>query len=350
MRCFILSLCLLFSGAALAQPVKNIVIVTIDGLRWQEVFSGVDSFLVHQPKASYPVDALQSRFYRNRPQERAALLMPFMHQTVAGKGVLWGDRKKGSIVEVANNYWFSYPGYNELFSGNPVETVNSNDAVYNDNITVLEILQQQPAFKDKIAVFGSWDRFRYIFNDLRSGIPVNDGFRDATGQLNAFQQLLNQQQHVFPKIFGGWERLDYFTFYQALEYMKANHPRVLVIALGDTDEFAHSGKYDLYIDAAHQSDRWIEELWNHIQSDPFYKDETVLLITTDHGRGASENGDWRSHGRSVTGSNEMWLGMIGPNVQRFQQKGTIYQAQVAPTIMKLLGVDYQLLNERYKAF
>ena len=60
-------------------------------------------------------------------------------------------------------------------------------------------------------------------------------------------------------------RLDAFTFYYGLEYMKKNKPRVMYFAFDETDDFAHAGEYAAYLNSAHNTDRLIEELWNFIQ-------------------------------------------------------------------------------------
>lgn len=41
----------------------------------------------------------------------------------------------------------------------------------------------------------------------------------------------------------------------------------------------------------------IEELWNYVQSDPFYKDQTTIIVTTDHGRG--NGNEWTDHNDEV---------------------------------------------------
>src|SRR5690606_22459764 len=92
-----------------------------------------------------------------------------------------------------------------------------------------------------------------------------------------------------PQTHSPWSgvRLDIFTHHYALEYMKRKHPRVTYIAYGETDDFAHDGRYDHYLHAARRTDKFIREIWEYCQSDPFYKDNTTFIITTDHGRGGS---------------------------------------------------------------
>ena len=43
--------------------------------------------------------------------------MPFLWTTIETKGKLIGNRDLLSHMNVTNQMWFSYPGYNELLSG-----------------------------------------------------------------------------------------------------------------------------------------------------------------------------------------------------------------------------------------
>jgi hypothetical protein len=329
-----------------AQTTKsqNVVIVTMDGLRWQEVFGGADSLLTFASDASYSTKWVQSNFWAPTAQERRQKLMPFFWTQIDSKGVLLGNRQYGNYVNNANPYWFSYPGYNEIFTGYPDPEVNSNQKIPNKNETVFEYLNKLPEFKGKTASFASWSVFASIFNDQRCGFLVNDGFRDVPGKLTPKQVELNRLQHELPDLFHGGERLDIATFNIGFEYMKVNKPRLIHFGLGDTDEFAHQGTYDYYLDAAKKSDDWIRQIWEYIQSDPFYANKTTLLITTDHGRGAAEGSKWKHHGEKTEGSSEIWFAAIGPSVQpegESRAKAQFYQGQVASTIAKIVGKEYK---------
>jgi hypothetical protein len=37
--------------------------------------------------------------------------------------------------------------------------------------------------------------------------------------------------------------------------------RALFLSLGETDEWAHMGRYDLYVRAAHRFDQYVKALW-----------------------------------------------------------------------------------------
>lgn len=327
---------------------QNVVVVTMDGMRWQEIFGGADSLLSHDTAATYSTRYVQRTFWANSPKERREKLMPFLWSVIAEKGVILGNRDLGSFVNNANPYWFSYPGYNEIFTGYPDTSVNSNDKIPNKNENVFEFMHKQQGFKNKVASFGSWNVFASIFNEQRSGFLVNDGFRDVPGKLNERQKYLNALQHQMPDLFHGGERLDVATFNIGFEYMKASKPRLIHFGLGDTDEFAHAGLYDYYLDAAQKSDAWIKQLWEYIQSDPQYANKTTLILTTDHGRGSAEGGNWKHHGAKIEGASEMWIAAIGPSIKatgESTKKEQLYQGQVAATIAQVLGATFKAAHQ-----
>ena len=83
----------LFGGALLAvvtavashaqAPARNVILITIDGLRWQEFFTGADRDYFKRDKAG----AAESRAaVPARPEERRAVLMPFVWKTLAAAG------------------------------------------------------------------------------------------------------------------------------------------------------------------------------------------------------------------------------------------------------------------------
>src|ERR1700733_3724386 len=115
----------------------NVVIVTLDGLRWQEVYRGADSALINS-KYTDDKSSVQKQFWADDAGERRKMLFPFLWSTLARRGQLYGNRDAGSKDEVANSYFFSYPGYNEIFTGYTDPHMNTNNAISNPNINVLE--------------------------------------------------------------------------------------------------------------------------------------------------------------------------------------------------------------------
>jgi hypothetical protein len=327
---------------------ENVIIITLDGFRWKEVFRGADPGLLNRSEKKQNLQNKALYFWDSNPEVRRQLLMPFLWTEVAAKGVLYGNRDYGCRVGVANRYWFSYPGYHEMLTGNPHRSINSNSLGPDPDTTVLEKINKMPGFENRVAVFSSWGEFNDIVNEHRSNIFVNSGYSLIPGSMATPEQLKIESTYpLIPKVIGT-VRYDGLTFMEAFEYLKTNKPRVLMIALGETDEFGHEGLYDQYLQSAHRTDGYLEMLWKWIQSDDTYRDKTTLLITSDHGRGNGRA--WRKHGRLTPHSNETWIAMLGPAVKplgEIRVKGNFYNAQVAQTIAALLQVPYRGNNPNY---
>jgi hypothetical protein len=333
-----LLLCLFLAAVSSAQDARktrNLIVVTCDGLRWQEVFRGAEQALISKtPGGVSDVEKTKKVYWRETADERRAALMPFLWSMLAKQGQIYGNRDQGSDAYVTNGKNFSYPGYNELFTGYGDPRVDSNDKKENPNVNALEVLNGKPAYRGKVAAFGAWDVFPYILNARRSGLPVNAGYDPMPGK--AFD-LLNRLKVET----GIWrdEALDAPMFHTAMTHLKSAKPRVLYVGLGDTDEWAHAGKYDLYLDAIHRSDAWLKELWDTVQSMPEYRGSTTLVLTVDHGRG-SDTESWKSHGEKLPDSKYIWLAAIGPDTKAIGMRSNaeaITQGQVAATLLALLG-------------
>ena len=344
---FILLILLFFNQGLFAQSkttkTEHVVLVTLDGLRWQELFRGADSLFVDDTGMIKNHGSLLEEFWHTDPKVRRGKLFPFVWGTISQQGQIYGNRYLGVKVDTQNKLWFSYPGYNELLSGSADDIrIRSNDKVPNPNKTFLEYLNELPAYQNKVMAFGGWDVFPFIINETRSGIPVNAGFTSANrSPLSETEKLLNRLQE---EIRGPWEsvRLDPFTHHYALEAIRSQKPSILYIAYGETDDWAHDGRYDEYLKSAKQTDAYLKELWETIQSDPYYQNKTTLLITVDHGRGTTKT-SWKSHGADVPGAGQIWLLAIGPDTPplgEIVEEGQWYSAMLPRTIFGLLGLDY----------
>jgi hypothetical protein len=320
----------------------NIFIITTDGFRWQEIFNGADSLIINDPGYVNDTGLLKQMFWDDDPGARRKKLMPFTWQTIEKQGALYGNGNFENWVSVANPYRFSYAGYNEILTGYADPSVIRNRKRNNKNENLLDFLNRQPAYENKVAAFTSWNLFEYILNKKQSDIHLNTGYEllrndslSATGILiNAVQQYaVDNRQNT---------RNDMLTFVTAKEYIKNKHPKIVYLGFGETDESAHSGKYDDYLQHAHLFDEFLSQLWYLVNSDPFYKNNTSFIITTDHGRG-SYRSNWSNHGSFTNGSNNTWLMTIG---NLFEAKGMvkkkqeIFSEQLAQTIIQLLGFEF----------
>lgn len=363
MRMLLLLLAVAAFSVSATTP-KNLILVTIDGVRWQEVFNGADAALLDSDFSKHK-ETLKAAYWRDSAEARRQALMPFFWETLASQGSYMGDRNQGSKMRVANPWYFSYPGYSEMVTGVVDEQIDSNDKLPNPQRSFLEYLKAQPGYQATPAVFASWDVFPAIFNRERSGLYINAGFETAEEKpVPALIQFLGQLQAQIPS---PWEsvRLDAFTYHYAKDYLLRQKPRVMMLALGEPDDFAHDGNYDEYLHGIHRADRLIADLWATLQSTPGYKDNTVMMVTTDHGRGQTV-ADWQHHSsrqalaekspdalvhfpEGIVGSEQIWLAAIGPGIKaqgllRPEKEPT--QAQIAATALTLLGEDPNQFNPK----
>jgi hypothetical protein len=324
---------------------RTVVLLISDGLRWQEIFTGADKDLLtteHGGNWAKP-EYLQKNWWRDTPEERRKALFPFLWSTIAGHGQIFGNQNKGSAARVTNPFAFSYPGYNEILTGAPDPRIDSNEFGPNPNVTVFEWLNNQPSFHDKVAVFGTWETFKDIFNEPRSHLPLHVGWSLPYSSKNPTprEQLLDELYRNTTKL-DDEDAYDSFLQIPLLDYLKTNRPRVLFVGYGETDNWAHSGRYDLVLESAHGFDHFVEQLWYTMQSIPEYKDQTTFILTTDHGRGSGLE-EWKEHGNEQKGSENIWLAVIGPDTPPLGERANIAgitQSQIAATLAALLGQDY----------
>ena len=324
----------------------NIFIITTDGFRWQEIFTGADSVIINNPRYVKDTAALKQLYWDNEINTRRRLLMPFVWNIIQKTGSLYGNRNYDNNVSVANPYRLSYAGYNEIFTGYADRAVITNSKNWNTNDNILEFLNAQAEYKNKVAAFASWNLFEYILNKQKGSIYLNNGYQKPEhDSFTNTEILLDAVQQNSDKNLQN-TRNDILTFVAAKEYIQARHPKVVFIGFGETDEYAHSGEYDEYLQSAHLFDEYIAQLWYLINKDPFYKNNTSFIITTDHGRGERSN-TWVRHGIFTAGSSDTWLMTLGP---AFESRGEvkieeeIFNDQLAQTIAGILGYTFTSLH------
>jgi hypothetical protein len=291
----------LASPRVLHQAVKKespkIVLITIDGVRWQEVLNGTDP-LLHEGRSI-----------------SAEEMLPNIHRYFVERGSAFG---KESPVVVSGTNHISLPGYLEMMRGIPTIDCVTNLCEPQLQTTLLD-------YFSKVAVFSSWDTVRKASTSNPDRIVINTGrdYRSA-----AYEDLHLKDDHSFDCYVGHFDyRPDEFTMVSVLDYISHEKPQFLWVSLGDTDEHAHAGNYRGYISALKRADYYIGDI---IQS---YDDNTIFIITTDHGR--SQN--WRNHGYDSE-SSRVWLMIHGsgiPHSGHSRLDRTVSLSDILPTVLKL---------------
>jgi hypothetical protein len=308
----------------------NVVFITLDGVRWEEVFQGVD-----------PGQSVDSN-----PE-----VFSFLKGTLSGQGVLIGDKARGETVQVANKHLNSLPGYQSIMAGAP-QPCGSNFCGRIPVETMQERITHDLALQpEEVATISSWEKIAYAVEHVEGTTFVNAGNRPlligGREPLNPEAAAINAQQAKDP---APWKdaRKDKYTFAHALNYLKAKKPRFLYISLNDSDEWGHRRKYDEYLSTLRQHDSWIKELSATLASMGDYGKNTTLIITTDHGRGSGN--DWHEHGAGYQDSGAVWIygqspytAKSIPSKTRMPAASVVYShLDIRPTIEASFGLEPKL--------
>jgi Type I phosphodiesterase / nucleotide pyrophosphatase len=325
---------------------KNLIIVTIDGVRWQEVFEGANEQILNNPDYVSEIRLSKSLYWDDNFETRRKKIMPFLWNYIINEGQVIGNRNEGTKMNVANVWGISYPGYNEIFTGNTDITIATNAKKFNSNENILEYLNGLYGFKNGVVGFVSWDVFPYIFNNKRGknnfllNASYNYSTLPETENINLNKVTIVSNEFIKHK---EATRNDALTFQSAKAYLEEHRPRVLFLGLGESDEMAHQKKYDLYLQKIQQSDQMIAELWQWVQTTEGYRNNTDLIITTDHGRGQSKD-TWDEHGFGVKGCKQTWMALLGPDyiaTNHSIPKQQIYQRDICYMIDTILGTQFR---------
>ena len=338
---------LLAASDAIAPPAaaehRNVILVTIDGVRSQEIFGGLDETIaVHDAEQVYSeIAEVRTRYPGDTAEQRRAALMPNFWKLLAPQGQVFGNAALGSHVKVQNQVLWSTPGYVEIMTGGPRE-VSDNEARRYPWPTAMEVAKKELGLDyHQVAQIGSWTGYSLAAASQDDAFLMVGTFDKIPAPYSTAE--LDKLADLRSEVMGLWSEGsdDMLTFRMAEGYLQAHQPRLLWIALVNSDDWAHSDRYDRYLDYLHRVDRLIGELWQTVQAMDAYRDRTTLIITTDHGRGL-QGSDWAEHDISIPGSEDIWLAVIGPDTPdtgEVSTSGTLYQGQVAATLLHYLGVD-----------
>lgn len=273
----------------------KIVLLTIDGVRWQEIFNGTDHEL-----------------YKKR-QLTSRELVPNMYHYFIDEGSSYG---KESPVIASGTAHISLPGYLEMMRGRPTLDCLTNLCDPELNTTLLD-------FFEEVAVFSSWDTVRKSTTSLPDRFVISAG-RNYRSKNYIDKRLTDNQK--FDCYVGHLDyRPDEFTIKSTFDYLSNEKPQFLWVSLGDTDEYAHSGNYEEYIRSLRKFDFFVGEIIRE------YDEETIFIVTTDHGRST----DWKHHGLDEE-SSKVWLMFHGkgiPSLGHVTSKKKLSLSNIMPTVL-----------------
>ena len=140
---------------------------------------------------------------------------------------------------------------------------------------------------------------------------------------------------------------DELTFFITREVMREFSPRLILVNFWDMD-VAHWGSYSLYLQAITRTDRLTGMLWDEIQSNPKYQDQTTMLVLPELGRDGDQNAanGFLNHRSGDPSCRNTWLLAMGATVAKGETERPIQHVDVAATAAELLGVNMREIAGR----
>ena len=310
------------------ETTAAIVLVTIDGARWQEIFEGVDAQLARRAGLA-PADVVA-----------APVLLPNIHALIA-RGTAVGAPGHGEPVSASGPTFISLPGYMELFAGRKTSCV-TNGCPRVRGRTLADEVRDAPAVEaEDVAVIASWATYARAATSSPARITVSAGrhggeTRDALRVDAVASALLDRAENAAPAPGDEDYRPDRFTSELALRYLTARRPRLLAVGLGDTDEHAHAGDYRSYLAALRAADAFVGDLTATLARLGAHGRATTIVVTADHGRSA----DFVNHGRDPESARVFLIAGGGAVPARgpVDASASHHLADVAPTLRSLLAL------------
>jgi hypothetical protein len=279
----------------------RVVLITIDGARWQDVFVGSNAA------------------WSGAPALPPEVLMPRLHALVASRGLALGAPLDGcGTVHTAGATNMSMPGYLEIFTGHPSHCLDN--ACSPPTETVLD--EAARYLHLPVASVGSWSVLASAVTNARNGIYVAEGQGGAGAD-------------PYPGY--GDYRPDAATAAAALDYYVQHTPVLMHVGLGDTDELGHRNDYPAYLSALASADALVGRFADGIDAMGAIGERTTVIVTPDHGR----NSDFTNHGTLRPESGRTFIAAFGARVPRRGiacADGDVTLADIAPTIRVLIGL------------
>ncbi len=213
--------------------------------------------------------------------------------------------------------------------------------------TVYQYLRKQfhwPASKVWVSGSGDEDKFFYTGKgwgqdtlpdrihgyEFRLSPELQNLFDDKDWDFIRTWQILRNHYHLSWISWASGGRIQYDMFKKV---MKASKPKFVHSIMYDV-EVAHTDTFSSYVLALKKCDQNIYEIWQMIQSDPYYKDRTYLFVSPDHER----NPYYAQHSTNAYDDpSHVWLYMFGPDVKKgVTIDRSMYHVDIFATVVQLL--------------
>jgi hypothetical protein len=307
-----------------------VVLLAVDGVRWQEVFDGVDPELA------------DAHGLKEGERLGAETLMPNLHALADDGGVLFGAPGSTGAIFASGPELVSLPGYAEILTGRRASGCRDNGCGQTTKATLADEIRSAPGARaTDVAVVTSWPDIGRVAAQRPDRIAMSTGrsgglTRELLRSDPVARALADEAARAQAAPGVGDFRPDRYTARIAVRYLETERPRFLFVALGEPDEYAHKGDYRGYLRAVRHADLVVGEIARLLDERAREGARTVLIVTADHGRAS----DFANHGQAHPESARVFLLAWGSLVSkdRFEALGERRLADIAPTLRLLFGL------------
>ncbi len=301
----------LFAAAGSTDKITHVIYITLDGVRWQDIFQN----------------------HKN---------MPIFWQKYARNAstTIYGEPGSKTTMEVAS-IPVSLPSYQSQMSGHVTPCQNNECGALTIETFPEALVKKGGLKKADVASISSWEVTDLAYEKQPGTAFSNHGNRPMhdpyTYEIDNDMKMINiAQSAAYP---GDDTRLDKYTFAQALHYYEKYKPRFLWISFGDADDFAHEGKKNNYRQTLAFYDKAIDKLIQNVKSLNL-AGKTMIIITTDHGRGNGKS--WVDHDETFPEAKQTWAFVINGKLENGVQDGNLSHfntLSIRPTVEKVFGIS-----------
>lgn len=241
---------------------KYVVVFVMDGPRWTETWGDpTHQHIPHMANDMAPLGIVNVNFRNNGPT-----------YTNAGHTAI----TTGIYQNIKNN-GLEFPKHPGMFQYWLKATAKAKNAAY-----VI-------ASKDKLA----------ILTDCRD--------KDWKGKYRPYSDC------GVDGIYSGY-RSDLTTYNNSKRILETEHPELVLINFQQPDSWGHGNNWDKYLEGTKLSDNYIYLLFELLRANEFYKDQTTVFVTNDHGRHLDGHKDgFVSHGDNCEGCRHINFYAYGPD-------------------------------------
>lgn len=181
-----------------------------------------------------------------------------------------------------------------------------------------------------------WVRFAHVSPEAEELLN-----KQELNSIRSFNKLVNQDDSSDSRKFSGrinfswsfWDINNELRYRIVKKILNGYKPKIMHFVMDGTDS-AHYDTFGRYVLAIKDADERIFDIWKYIQSDPFYKDNTYLFVTSDHGRDRyyMQHSEYDSTGQT-------WLYVYGPKIKKdIKIDRAVHHTDIFATIAHILNL------------